>query len=104
MTAHVSKEQLGLMLPGTMSLYVQDAPDYLEAPRPGLFARILAAVSGWVSRRTEMEEVASLSDAQLADIGISRSEIPLVFDNAFAARRNQDRVIATLQAGRIAGV
>ena len=103
MTAHVSKEQLGLMLPGTMSLYVQDAPDYLEAPPPGLFARLLSAVSGWVSRRTEMEEVASLSDAQLADIGISRSEIPLVFDNAFAARRNQDRVIATLQAGRIAG-
>jgi len=104
MTAHVSKEQLGLMLPGTMSHYFQDEPEYLEAPRPGLFARLFSAISGWVALRTEMEEVSSLTDAQLADIGISRSEIPLVFDNAFAAQRNQDRVIATLQAGRIAGV
>jgi hypothetical protein len=50
-----------------------------------------------------MEEVASLTDAQLADIGISRSEVPMVFDDAFAARRNQDRSIAILQAGRVAG-
>jgi uncharacterized protein YjiS (DUF1127 family) len=104
MTAHVSKEQLGLMLPGTMSHYFQDEPEYLEAPRPGLFARLFSAVSGWASRRTGLEEVSGLTDAQLADIGISRSEIPLVFDAGFAAHRNQDRVIATLQAGRIAGV
>ena len=104
MTAHVSKEQLGLMLPGTMSHYDQNEPEYLEAPRPGLLASLVLALSGWVSRHTEMEEVSSLSDAQLADIGISRSEIPLVNDNAFAAQRNQDRVIAALQAGRIAGV
>ncbi len=103
MTAHVSKEQLGLMLPGTMSHYDQNEPEYLEAPRPGMLANLFLAVSGWVSRRSEMEEVSSLSDAQLADIGISRSEIPLVYDNAFAAQRNQDRVIAALQAGRIAG-
>lgn len=104
MTAHVSKEQLGLMLPGTMSHYFRDEPEYLEAPRPGLLARLCTAMFGWISRRTELEEVASLSDAQLADIGISRNEVPLVFDHAFTAQRNQDRVIATLQAGRIAGV
>jgi uncharacterized protein YjiS (DUF1127 family) len=103
MTAHVSKEQLGLMLPGTMSHYDQNEPEYLEAPRPGLLASLFQSVSGWVARHTEMEEVSSLSDAQLADIGISRSEIPLVHDHAFAAQRNQDRVIAALQAGRIAG-
>jgi uncharacterized protein YjiS (DUF1127 family) len=103
MTAHVSKEQLGLMLPGTMSHYDQNEPDYLEAHRPGLLAGLYATVSGWVSRQGAMEEVASLTDAQLADIGISRSEVPMVFDDAFAARRNQDRSIATLQAGRVAG-
>jgi uncharacterized protein YjiS (DUF1127 family) len=103
MTAHVSKEQLGLMLPGTMSHYDQNEPEYLEAPRPGMLASFFLAVTGWVSRHTAMEEVSSLSDAQLADIGISRSEIPLVSDHAFAAQRNQDRVIAALQAGRIAG-
>lgn len=104
MTAHVSKEQLGLMLPGTMSHYFQDEPEYLEAPRPGLLARAFTVVAGWLVRRGEIEEVASLSDAQLADIGISRGEIPLVFNAQFAAQRNQERVLATLQAGRIAGV
>ncbi len=103
MTAHVSKEQLGLMLPGTMSHYDQNEPEYLEAPRPGVLSSLLLAVSGWVSRHSEVGDVSSFSDAQLADIGISRSEIPLVQDNAIAAQRNRDRVIAALQAGRIAG-
>jgi uncharacterized protein YjiS (DUF1127 family) len=103
MTAHVSKEQLGLMLPGTMSHYDQNEPEYLEAPRPGVLASLMLAVSGWVSSSTEVKEVSSLSDAQLADIGINRGEIPLVNDHAFAAQRNQDRVLAALQAGRIAG-
>ncbi len=103
MTAHVSKEQLGLMLPGTMSHYFQDKPEYLEAPRPGLFARVFAALSERVGRQDRIQEVAALSDAQLADIGISRAEVPMIFSSDFAARREQDRTVAMLQAGRIAG-
>jgi uncharacterized protein YjiS (DUF1127 family) len=68
-----------------------------------VLSSLLLAVSGWVSRQSEVGDVSSFSDAQLADIGISRSEIPLVQDNAIAAQRNRDRVIAALQAGRIAG-
>ncbi len=104
MTAHVSKEQLGLMLPGTMSHYFQDEPEYLETARPGLFARIVGAVSAWVGRQGRIDEVAALSDAQLADIGITRAEVPMIFAGGFAAQRDQDRTVSLLQAGRIAGV
>ena len=104
MTTHVSKEELGLMMPGTMDHYFQDEPEYLETPRPGLLARAGAGIDAWIARRTEIEEVAALSDAQLADIGICRSEAPLVFDRDFADRREQDRSIALLQTGRAGGM
>jgi len=104
MTAHVSKEQLALMMPGTMSHYFQDTPEYLEPPRPGPFARMFVAVSAWAGRQGRIDEVAALSDAQLADIGISRGEVPMIFADGFVARRDQDRTVAMLQAGRIAGV
>ena len=104
MTTHVSKEQLGLMMPGTMDHYFQNEPEYLASPRPGLLVRAVVRIAAWIARRAEIEEVSSLSDAQLADIGISRSEAPLVFDRGFATRREQDRSIATLQAGRIVGI
>ena len=96
MTTHVSKEQLGLMMPGTMDHYFQNEPEYLAAPRPGLLAKAAAAIGAWISRRAAIEEMAELSDAQLADIGISRSEATLVFDRDFAARREQNWSIATL--------
>jgi uncharacterized protein YjiS (DUF1127 family) len=104
MTAHVSKEQLGLMLPGTMSYGFRDEPEYLESPQPGLFASALAAISGWVSRDPALEDVSGLSDAQLSDIGISRGEANLAFDTGFAARRDHDRMLAALQTGRVAGI
>ncbi len=103
MAIHVSKEQLGLMLPGTSNHYFQDEPVYLEALRPGLFARLVATVTGWLSRHVEMEEIAGMTDAQLADIGITRAEVPQVFDTAFLARREHERTVMALQTGRIAG-
>ena len=104
MTTHVSKEQLGLMMPGTMDHYFQDEPEYLEIPRPGLLVRAVAGIAAWNARRAENEAVASMSDADLADIGISRSEATLVFDRDFAARRELDRTVAMLQTGRAAGM
>lgn len=103
MAAHISKEQLGLMLPGTMNHYFQDEPIYLDGIRPGLLARLAATVTGWFARRAEIEEIAGMSDAQLADIGITRAEAPLVFDAGFAARREHERTVMVLQTGRLAG-
>ena len=45
-----------------------------------------------------------MSDAQLADIGISRAEAAMVFDPHFAARHNRERLVARTQTGRIATV
>jgi uncharacterized protein YjiS (DUF1127 family) len=104
MTAHVSKQQLGLMLPGTMSHYLRDEPEYPEPTRPGLLAGAVAAVSGWLSRQGQMDEVAGLSDAQLSDIGITHSDVMMVFDAGFVVRREQDRIVASLQAGRTANI
>ncbi len=104
MTTHVSKEQLGLMMPGTMDRYFQDEPEYLAAARPGLLARAVAGIGNWMARRAAIQEVAALSDAQLADIGISRSEAPMVFDRGFVARREQERSIMMLQTGRVDGM
>lgn len=103
MATHISKEQLGLMLPGTMNHYFQDEPVYLEGLRPGLFSRLAATVTGWFARHAEMEEIAGMTDAQLADIGITRAEAPLVFDTSFAARREHERTVMVLQTGRLAG-
>lgn len=104
MTAHLSKEQLGLMRAGTMNHYFDAEPQYLDAPLPGTFARLMAALNGWLARRATIAELSALSDAQLADIGVSRFEAPLSYDPSFCARREHDRTIAMLQTGRIAGM
>lgn len=102
MTAYVSKEALGLMLPGTMNHYYEYEPQYLEAPRPGMLALAFSAFAGWLVRRNASDELAGMSDAQLADIGICRSDVPMLFDKGFVGRLEQDRAASMLQAGRIA--
>jgi len=92
MTAYVSKEELGLMLPGTMYHYFTDAPEYVvrrsperTAPVAGLFERVRLWLTGWMTRQTEIAGIAALSDAQLADVGLTRADTRRVFDPAFAA-------------------
>lgn len=104
MTNHMSKEQLALMLPGTMWHYFKDEPEFravpVPQPRPGLFARLI----GWWNRAQERAELAGLSDRQLADIGLTRCELPLAFDPAFAERRNAERVMDPMLGGRTARI
>lgn len=102
MATHISKEQLGLMLPGTMNHYFQDEPIFLEGP--GLFARLAAKVTDWFARRAAIEGIAGMSDAQLADIGLTRAEAPLAFDTGFAAWREHERTLMVLQTGRLTGI
>ena len=104
MTATVSKEALGLMMPGTMNDYYRDGPQYLEAPGPSVLALVFAAVAGWFARRSEMAELAELSNAQLADIGITRAEVPRLFDRDFAIRREQERLATMMPPGGIVGL
>jgi len=44
------------------------------------FSPFLTRVRAWVARERAFRELAALDDRSLADIGISRSEIPFVFD------------------------
>jgi uncharacterized protein YjiS (DUF1127 family) len=91
MNARVAKEEMAILLPDSMSHYVRgDMTPQVDAGRRGLVARIRAALR-WIiempKRRSVLDELSMLSDYELADIGLSRSELPRVFDPAFAAER-----------------
>lgn len=45
-----------------------------------LFTPFFGRLRAWAARERAMRELAALDDRSLADIGISRSEIPFVFD------------------------
>jgi uncharacterized protein YjiS (DUF1127 family) len=100
MNIRVPKEELELVLPTIMSHYFQDEPDHTAVPTPerrGLWARIRAALA-WIAeapkRRAVYEELSMLSDHELADIGLSRTDVPHIFDPAFAAERAATRGFA----------
>jgi len=62
----------------------------------GLLGRyILKPLANWRARQVAMEELMSLDDHMLADIGISRSEIPGIVSGLIkpgrAANANEDR-------------
>lgn len=93
MSAHVAKEEMALLMPNSLSHYFKDEPEYMVVPEPtgsGIFARIGAALR-WLAqmpaRRSVIDELSSLSDHELADIGLARAELSRVFDTNFAAER-----------------
>ena len=94
MNARIAKEEIALLMPTTLSHYA-DEPRLDGAPaRSGLSEMIAGAVRWMVElprRRTVLAELHELSDHELADIGLNRSELHRVFDPAFAAARTRDR-------------
>ena len=76
MAAYVSREELSL-LPANRISY----PARRAARRPGLIARIAA----FFQRQAALREMASLSDRELQDLGLSRGDINHVFDADFTA-------------------
>jgi uncharacterized protein YjiS (DUF1127 family) len=108
MHTRVAKEELAILLPNTMSHYFQDEPAYTAEPevkRSGLFAHLRAALR-WIAeipkRQAVMDELSMLSDHELADIGLNRTELRYVFDPAFAADRAAQRDGSRAFAGRTA--
>lgn len=100
MNAHVSKEELALMLPASLSHYFRDDVDYVSQPEtqgPGLLARLAGGLRWLVSvpaRRAVISELSALSDHELSDIGLSRGELGRVFDPRFSTSRSADRFAA----------
>ena len=97
MNVRVAKEELELLLPTTMSHYFHDEPMQAAVPavrRPGLFARMWQWLVEMPKRRAVLDELNMLSDHELADIGLNRSELPRVFDPSFVAERNTMRYAA----------
>ena len=81
--------------------------DATSQPRPPLASRLLTAVglgfatlarkiAAHAERRAVLEELSRLSDRELADIGLTRGELLLVFDPGFAAQREAARTARCL--------
>jgi uncharacterized protein YjiS (DUF1127 family) len=94
MNAYVDRDDIAIQRADSLSHYFQDDPDYMPHPEPEashFFAR-LGKLFHWLAefpkRQAVMDELASLSDHELSDIGLTRSDLPRVFDEQFAAERN----------------
>jgi uncharacterized protein YjiS (DUF1127 family) len=91
MTAQITKDQFNHSL-GNVSYvdYSVDEPParVIEIPTLGIgkfLHRMLTAVADWRRRQTVIREMEMLTDRDLADIGLTRSDLPRVFDPEFAA-------------------
>jgi uncharacterized protein YjiS (DUF1127 family) len=94
MNAYSSRDEIAIQRSDSLSHYFQDDPDYMPQPEPAsphFFAR-LGKFLHWLAempkRQAVMDELASLSEHELADIGLTRADLPRVFDEDFAAERN----------------
>lgn len=97
MSAPIAKDQLGFSL-GNLS-YIDSSFDEGAAPlvKPQdrgtstWLARVLARFAEWQRRRAVIAEMATMTDHELADIGLSRADLARVFDPAFAADHARGR-------------
>jgi uncharacterized protein YjiS (DUF1127 family) len=83
MNASFTKNQMSHLAPAGIS---QDGTD----ARPGIGRKIADALAYLVAmprRRAVIDELSRLTDRELADIGVARSELKHVFDPAFHRER-----------------
>ena len=59
---------------------------------PSLLSRVMNVLSARTKHRAAIKALKVMTDRELADIGLRRDDIPLVFDPAFAARHETARV------------
>jgi uncharacterized protein YjiS (DUF1127 family) len=85
MTAHVAKDGMTFLLPGG-SRATTTPPRH--AGFAGWAAGAVQSLLQAMRRRAVLEELGRLSDRELADIGLTRADLPRVFDPAFACSRN----------------
>jgi uncharacterized protein YjiS (DUF1127 family) len=62
----------------------------VKEPESGIaqiLRHVVAAFAEWRRRQAVLQEMSMMSDRELADIGLSRADLPRVFDPTFAAQR-----------------
>jgi uncharacterized protein YjiS (DUF1127 family) len=92
MNATVGKDQLAAFSLGNVS-YIGPSyeepqtrtTDTPEGGHQGWVSRLMAAVAAWRQRQVVLQEMQTMTDRELADIGLSRSDLRRVFDPAFVA-------------------
>lgn len=97
MAAPMTRDQLNFSL-GSLSYvdYSYDEPPVttVEAPKRGIgqwLGRLVTAFAEWRRRQATLRELDLLSARELADIGLSRSDLPRVFDPMFVADHARGR-------------
>jgi uncharacterized protein YjiS (DUF1127 family) len=98
MSAHIAKDQLSFSL-GDLTYIDASFDDDALVPRrsvPGhpvatWFARQFARFAAWQRRHAVIQEMAMMTDRELSDIGLSRSDLARVFDPDFAASHARGR-------------
>jgi uncharacterized protein YjiS (DUF1127 family) len=94
MSARIAKEELALLMPNALSHYFQDEPHAgpPNATQGRTILQSIAAVTSWLMelprRRAVLNELGGLSTRELADIGLTREDLPRVFDSGYASRHN----------------
>ena len=108
MTTRVAKEEIAILMPTRLTHYFTDDLQSLpenasETGRASLVARIGAAFSGLrarlAARRARgaaVAELSRLSDHELSDIGLVRSDLLRVTDPGFVASHNAERAAASV--------
>jgi uncharacterized protein YjiS (DUF1127 family) len=74
--------------------YARETPAYRPQPLGALgrgLAAIAAGIRAYVHRQQVMSELSRLTDRELADIGLSRTDIGQVFTSEFSAQRRAAR-------------
>jgi uncharacterized protein YjiS (DUF1127 family) len=99
MNVRMPKEEMALLMPASLSSAAWTDAHFASGTargtdKPTLLQRIGLAAK-WLMelprRRALLDELSTLSDHELADIGLSRAELGMVFDPAFVAQRDAER-------------
>jgi uncharacterized protein YjiS (DUF1127 family) len=97
MNALTSKDQFTFSLGNASYVdYAHDEPPAIvdEPHKHGIrewLSRSVSALVEWRHRQVVMQEMEMMTDRELADIGLSRADLPRVFDPAFAADHARGR-------------
>ena len=92
MNIRIAKEEIALLMPSSLSHYADEPRFDAPARQNGLVAAFASAIR-WLAdlprRNAVLAELSELSDHELADIGLTRSELGRVFDPEFVAQRGR---------------